>query len=66
MKHKKIYKNNVSSQIINLYYSVGVKKFITPRLKLEMLETDITYNGSEFYMSTIRLKKLNLNVFVLA
>ena len=43
-----------------------MKKFLTPRLKLEILDTDLNENGSEFHILTMRLKKLNLKVFVRA
>ena len=34
------------------------KKCITPRLKFEMLEADLTLNGSEFHMSTVKVALL--------
>ena len=43
---------------------VFIKKFLMPRLKLEILlvDADLTEYGSEFHMSTIQLKRLNLKV----
>ena len=37
-----------------------MKKFVTPRLKLEILDTDLIENGSEFHILTMRLKKTKL------
>ena len=54
---------HVSSQNNQLIQLAFAKKFITPRLKLEMQEADLTWNGSEFYN---KIKETILNVTVLA
>ena len=55
--------NNKKSDLKNSKicdYELFIKRFLTPRLKLEILDTDLIENGSEFHISTMRLKKTKL------